>query len=42
MGTIIESFATAFLLILFILLLTHLLNGTASTWVTSKFKAVDE
>ena len=39
MGTLIESFATAILLIIAILLLSHLLNGTATEWIGSKFKA---
>lgn len=38
MNTIIESTATAVLLILFILLFSHLLNGTAGSWTSSMFK----
>jgi hypothetical protein len=39
MATIMESAATAVLLILLILLFSHMLNGTASSWISSKFKA---
>jgi hypothetical protein len=39
MTTLIESLATAVLLILFVLLLSHIINGTATSWIGSKFKA---
>jgi len=38
MNTIIESMATAVLLIVVVLLFSHLLNGTATSWISSKFK----
>lgn len=38
MATFVESFSTAILLILAIILLSHLLNGSASEWFNSKFK----
>ena len=37
MSTFIESLATILILILVILLVTHSLNGTAGTWIGSKF-----
>lgn len=39
MSTMVEGFATAVLLILLVLLATHLINGTASSWIKSKFEA---
>ena len=39
MGTLIETIATIVLLILLALLFTHMLNGTATTWIVSKFTA---
>ena len=39
MTTFIESLATGVLLILGILLLLHMVNGTAVDWITSKVKA---
>ncbi len=41
MSTAIETFATAFLLILVILWISHALNGTATVWVRSKFQVFD-
>jgi hypothetical protein len=38
MTTLIESLSAAVLLILAVLLVTHMLNGTASTWISSKVK----
>lgn len=38
MSTAIETFATVILLILLILWISHALNGTATTWVRSKFQ----
>lgn len=37
MSTLIESAATAVLLIILILLFSHMLNGTAKKWVHSNF-----
>lgn len=39
MNTIIESLATTILLILGILLISHMINGSATDWIMSKFKA---
>ncbi len=38
MTTFIESLSTVILLILLVLLFTHMLNGTATTWLASKIK----
>jgi len=38
MSTFIESLSAAILLILAVLLLTHMLNGTAVEWISSKVK----
>ena len=37
MGNLIESLATILILIFVILLITHAMNGTAGTWISSKF-----
>lgn len=39
MTTIVEALATIILLVLVVLLITHLLHGDASAWISSKFKA---
>lgn len=39
MTTFIESLATTVLLIFLVLFLVHLLNGTGTDWLTSKWKA---
>jgi hypothetical protein len=41
MATIIESTATVILLIFAILLFSHLLNGTATEWISSKFTVAE-
>jgi len=41
MSTAIEGISTVVLLILGILLLAHLINGTATEWLKSKFVAAD-
>lgn len=38
MSTIVESLFTAILLILVVLLFQHMLEGSATSWLTSKFK----
>jgi hypothetical protein len=39
MVRIVETLATAVLLIIVILLITHFFNGTATSWLKSKFVA---
>jgi hypothetical protein len=39
MNTLIDALATTVLLILVILLISHLLNGSASEWLRSKVQA---
>ena len=39
MTTLIESFSVAVLLFLLVILFSHMLNGTANTWILSKIKA---
>lgn len=39
MSTLIESLSVALLLFLLVLLFSHMLNGTANTWIMSKIKA---
>lgn len=39
MTTLIESFSTAVLLFLLVLLFSHMLNNTANQWIMSKIKA---
>jgi len=36
MATFIESLATAFLLILIVMILLHSINGTTGAWIKSK------
>ena len=42
MITLIESLSAAVLLILMILLILHLMNGTGAAWLASKFKAANQ